>query len=69
MAERGIGTSVHFIPLHLHPYWKNRYGFSAEDFPVSYRLYRSCVSLPIYPAMTDENVATVINATREILSV
>jgi dTDP-4-amino-4,6-dideoxygalactose transaminase len=69
MAERGIGTSVHFIPLHLHPYWKNRYGFSAEDFPVSLSLYRSCVSLPIYFGMTDENVATVINATREILSV
>jgi len=69
MAKRGIGTSVHFIPLHLHPYWKSRYGFSAEDFPEAFRLYQSCVSLPIYPAMTDENVATVINATREILSV
>ena len=69
MAERGIGTSVHFIPLHLHPYWKSRYGFSAEDFPEAFRLYQSCVSLPIYPAMTDENVATVIHATREILSV
>jgi len=69
MAKRGIGTSVHFIPLHLHPYWKSRYGFSAEDFPEAFRLYQSCVSLPIYPAMTDENVTTVINATREILSV
>ena len=69
MAERGVGTSVHFIPLHLHPYWKNRYGFSAEDFPASLSFYQSCVSLPIYPGMTDANVDTVTNAAREILSV
>jgi dTDP-4-amino-4,6-dideoxygalactose transaminase len=67
MAERGIGTSVHFIPLHLHPYWKEKYGFRAEDFPVSLATYHCCVSLPIYTRMTDADVTRVIEAVKEIL--
>jgi dTDP-4-amino-4,6-dideoxygalactose transaminase len=67
MAERGIGTSVHFIPLHLHPYWKEKYGFRPEDFPVSLETYRCCVSLPIYTRMTDSDVSRVIEAVHEIL--
>jgi dTDP-4-amino-4,6-dideoxygalactose transaminase len=62
MAERGIGTSVHFIPLHLHPYWRDRYGFKAEDFPVALDCYERAVSLPIYSRMTDSDVERVIEA-------
>lgn len=58
----GIGTSVHFIPLHLHPYYRNTYGFEASAFPVAYREYLRVVSLPIYSSMTDDQVAQVINA-------
>jgi dTDP-4-amino-4,6-dideoxygalactose transaminase len=67
MAERGIGTSVHFIPLHLHPYWREKYGFRPEDFPVSLATYHCCMSLPIYTRMTDADVACVIEAVKEIL--
>ena len=67
MSEAGIGTSVHFIPLHLHPYWRDRYGFRPEDFPVAYDVYQRAVSLPIYPKMTNENVNRVIEAVRRIL--
>jgi len=67
MAERGIGTSVHFIPLHLHPYWRDRYGFKPEDFPVALDCYRRAVSLPVYSKMTDDDVERVIKAVREIL--
>jgi dTDP-4-amino-4,6-dideoxygalactose transaminase len=67
MAERGIGTSVHFIPLHLHPYWREKYGFHAEDFPGSLAAYRCCVSLPIYSRMTDGDVVRVIETVKEIL--
>ena len=67
MADRGIGTSVHFIPLHLHPYWRGKYGFRPEDFPVSLETYRSCVSLPIYTRMTDSDVDCVIEAVRGII--
>ena len=67
MAERGIETSVHFIPLHLHSYWRGRYGFKPEDFPVALDCYRRAVSLPVYSKMTDDDVERVIKAVREIL--
>lgn len=67
MSEAGIGTSVHFIPLHLQPYWRDRYGFQPEDFPVANDVFTRVVSLPIYPKMTDEDVERVILAVRTIL--
>ena len=67
MAGKGIGTSVHFIPLHLHPYWKEKYDFRPEDFPVALETYRCCVSLPIYTRMTDADVGRVIESVKGIL--
>lgn len=67
MAEKGIGTSVHFIPLHIHPYWRDHYGFSPKDFPVALDCYHRAVSLPIYSKMLDEDVEAVIRAVKEIL--
>lgn len=67
MAEKGIGTSVHFIPLHIHPYWRDRYGFKPQDFPVAYNCYKRAVSLPIYSKMTDDDVERVIQAMKEAL--
>ncbi len=68
MATEGIGTSVHFIPLHLQPYWRDRYGFKPEDFPAALDAYRRAVSLPIYPRMTDDDVTRVIETVRRILA-
>ena len=62
MKARNIGTSVHFIPVHLHPYYRDKYGFTPEDFPVAYREYQRLVSLPLYPRMTDRDVEDVIEA-------
>jgi dTDP-4-amino-4,6-dideoxygalactose transaminase len=67
MADKGIGTSVHFIPLHVQPYWRDRYNFQPESYPVSWNAYQRAVSLPIYPRMTDEDVARVAGSVREIL--
>ena len=67
MAEAGIGTSVHFIPLHLHPYWRDRCGYKPEDFPVAYDVFKRAVSLPIYPKMMNSDVERVINTVRMIL--
>jgi len=67
MSEAGIGTSVHFIPLHIQPYWRDRYGFRPEDFPVAYDVYQRAVSLPIYPKMSDADVERVIGEVRTIL--
>jgi perosamine synthetase len=68
LKSRGIGTSVHFIPLHIHPYYRETYGYKPEDYPVSYDIYKRIVSLPIYPRMTDNDVERVINAILDIIS-
>ena len=68
MAERGIGCSVHFIPLHLHPYWRTRYDLKPEDFPHSQKLFEQSVSLPLYTKMTNADQLRVIRAVHEILS-
>jgi len=59
LGDAGIGTSVHFIPLHLHPHYQNRYGYSPGDFPVAERIFGRSVSLPIWPDMTSEQVDRV----------
>lgn len=68
MYAAGIGTSVHFIPLHLHSYWRNHYGFKPEDFPIALDVYRRTVSLPIYPSLSDADVARVIDQIKKILT-
>jgi dTDP-4-amino-4,6-dideoxygalactose transaminase len=67
LKNRNIGCSVHFIPLHIHPYYRETYGYNPEDFPVAYREYMREVSLPIYSKMSDEDVSDVINAVRDIV--
>jgi perosamine synthetase len=60
LRARGIGASVHFIPLHEHPYYRETYGFRPESLPVAHDAFRRSVSLPLYSAMTDEQVDRVI---------
>jgi UDP-4-amino-4-deoxy-L-arabinose-oxoglutarate aminotransferase len=61
----GIGCSVHFIPLHLHAYWRDRYCLAPNDFPVSVRCFEREISLPIYTLMSDDEVLRVIDAVAE----
>ncbi|CAH0351709.1 DegT/DnrJ/EryC1/StrS aminotransferase family protein [Aquabacterium sp. CECT 9606] len=61
----GIGVSVHYIPLHLHPYWKDRYKLQPEQFPHSQRAYERMVSLPLYTKMTDADVERVVTSVRK----
>lgn len=67
LYKRGIGCSVHYIPLHLHPYWKERYQLSPQQFPHSQHAYERMVSLPLYTRMTPLDAQRVIGAIREIL--
>ena len=67
LAEAGIGTSVHFIPLHLHPYYRRMYGYQPDDLPVAKRQYEREISLPIYPDLSDEDVDYVAERLAEIL--
>jgi perosamine synthetase len=66
LKERGIGTSVHFIPLHLHPYYQRAFGYEKGDFPVAEAEFQRCISLPIYPGMSDRDVEQVIDNVTEI---
>ena len=68
LAQANIGTSVHFIPLHLHPFYRNTYQLAADDFPAALDAYRRVISLPIYPGMNDEDVEDVIAAVEQIIT-
>ena len=63
----GIGCSVHYIPLHLQPYWRERYALKAADFPHSQHAYERMLSLPMYSRMTEADVARVAAAARRLL--
>jgi dTDP-4-amino-4,6-dideoxygalactose transaminase len=66
LVAMNIGVSVHFIPLHLHPYYRDKYGFAPTDFPNAYEAFQRILSLPIYPKMTDGDVQDVIDAIRSL---
>ena len=69
LRGRNIGTSVHFIPVHLHPFYRDKYGYKPDDFPVAYREYQRIVSLPLYPRMTDGDTGDVVEAVRDVVKV
>lgn len=67
LKARNIGTSVHFIPIHCHAYYRDKYGFTPGDFPIAYSNYRRLVSLPLHPRLTDEDVNDVIESVQDVL--
>jgi dTDP-4-amino-4,6-dideoxygalactose transaminase len=66
LADRGIGTSVHFIPVHLHTYYRARYDWKPEDFPVAYREFQRMLSLPLHPGLTEGDVDDVVEAVADV---
>jgi len=68
LSEMGVTTAVHYIPLHFHPYYRNRYRLRPEDFPNSTWIYKRCVSLPIFPDMTDYEVEYVVQKIKEVMT-
>lgn len=67
MRASGIGTSVHFIPLHLHPFYRDKFGYTPESCPSATHYYQRNLSLPLYPGLTDAEQDRVVNALREII--
>jgi len=61
-----IGTSVHFIPVHLHPFYRKHYGTKPGDLPNTEAYFEKIISLPLYPSMTEEDVNYVADAVCEI---
>jgi dTDP-4-amino-4,6-dideoxygalactose transaminase len=68
LSDRGIGTSVHYVPLHRHPYWRDRYGLTPQMYPRADAAYQSMLSIPLYTTMSDGDQDRVITALREILT-
>ncbi|SPE62350.1 conserved hypothetical protein [Verrucomicrobia bacterium] len=67
LKEKGIGTSVHWLPLHMHPYYRDTYGYQPEDLPVAAALYPELITLPLYPGMTEGDVAYVCEALKSVI--
>ena len=62
----GIGTSVHYVPLHLHSYYQKTYGYTNGDFPVATALSNRIISLPLYPDLKDEEVEYIIHTLNQL---
>ena len=60
LKENGVSTSVHFIPIHKHPYYKMRFNYKNKDYPVANNVYKHSLSLPIYPGLTNKEVSYII---------
>jgi dTDP-4-amino-4,6-dideoxygalactose transaminase len=67
LNARNIGASVHFIPNHVQPYYRDKYGFRPDDFPVAYRNYLRLVSLPLHPRLSEDDVRDVIDAVADVV--
>ena len=66
LKQLGVGAWVHFIPLHLHPYYAQTYGYRPGDFPNAEDAFSRCLSLPIYPSLTDDEVERIIRAVEKV---
>ena len=64
LTEQGIGTSVHFIPLHVQPYYREKYGLTTEDFPVAHDAFERLVTIPLHPGLSDEDGERIVDAIR-----
>jgi perosamine synthetase len=67
LQQAGIGCSVHFIPLHLHPYYAETFGYRPNDFPVASKVFQRAISLPLYSKMTEADVIRVIETVRDLV--
>lgn len=68
LKDRGIGTAVHWMPLHMHPYYRDTFGYRPADLPVAASIYPQIVSLPFYPEITDKQIDAVCEAIRDVIA-
>lgn len=67
VRKENIGVNVHYIPVHIHPYYRSRFGYRGGEYPVAERAYEALISLPMFHAMTDQDVLDVVEAVRKVL--
>ncbi|MCX6917264.1 MAG: DegT/DnrJ/EryC1/StrS family aminotransferase [Verrucomicrobia bacterium] len=69
LQQRGISASVHWLPLHMHPYYRETYGYAPQDLPMACSLYPEIITLPLYPDMSEGELAYVCDSIKEIIAV
>ncbi len=67
LRKMGIGVQVHYMPLHLHPFYKKEFDYKLGDFPIAERYYKRAITLPLFPKMTDKDIERVIYATKKAI--
>jgi len=68
LRAENLGVNVHYIPVHLHPYYRERFGYKGGEFPVAESAYERLISLPMFHAMSDQDVKDVIAAVTKVVS-
>ncbi len=68
LRKNNIGVQVHYMPLHLHPFYQRKFGYKKGDFPVAEEYYQRAITLPLFPKMTNEEVKRVIKTTKKIIN-
>lgn len=66
LRAENIGVNVHYVPVHLHPFYKREYGFEKGDFPIAEKYYNRAITLPIFPRMSDKDVRDVIRSVKKV---
>lgn len=66
LNNAGIGTSVHYLPLHMHPYYRENYAYKPDDFPVAQKLFNQVISLPIYPGLSASDIEHICGTVRNL---
>jgi dTDP-4-amino-4,6-dideoxygalactose transaminase len=66
LRARKLGVQVHYIPVHLHPYYRKTFGTHEGDCPMAERYYQRAISLPLYPRMSDDDIDRVISTVMEV---
>ena len=65
--EAGLNLQVHYIPVHTQPYYRSTFGYKRGDYPKSEEYYEKCISLPLYPSLTDEDLAEIVSRLKGII--
>ncbi|MCK4791580.1 MAG: DegT/DnrJ/EryC1/StrS family aminotransferase, partial [Desulfobacteraceae bacterium] len=67
LRAENIGVNVHYMPLHLHPYYQRQFGYKPGDYPKAEGYYEGAITLPIFPKMSDEDAEDVIKAVKKVM--
>ena len=67
LQKAGIGVQVHYMPLHLHPFYEKRFGYKIGDFPIAERYYQRAITLPLFPKMTNIDIKKVTRVIKKLI--